>query len=766
MVPCCSDGVTSRVCTVRDMNRERESAFDDPATRVPMRTCHHEFYAGREPGWYQGVARQFSGCQRVLDIGCGPGLLLECLLELGVPDAVGLERDPVFLEMCEAKGLHVIAHDLNSPFPFLETEGFDGVVSYQVFDYITDLAKRIAVREAWRVLKPGGIIHIYSQSRDNERAGQDETRIGRTTPTELAHMLRDAGFEDISLAANALVAVQGRDARDLKREWLLSPRDEYSLTANASARRPPGPARQAVAGVGSLVELWGGSKPPRAFGQFDVAPLRRSENNPLLGPEGGAGWRGLSVRDGTLLATPGKETARANGHLAMFFTAYGGEPPNVTRSIGRAESVAGLTWDCRPEGPVLQAGAPGEWDDGGVAAGSVIALGPSRYLMYYSGRNADTRFLGIGLAESDDTVHWRKLPQNPILTVDDYGDLRHLALADVFRTSTGLWVMHMEGWHLRANGFRVYQARGADPFSFQPASDGEAILDVVQGTWESHHVANPKCLELEPGRYLMAYNGATAALDFQLNFALSEDLGIWRRYSPCPVLSCSYPRISDGYRIESGFMLADEVRAGTPRMWYFGSDTRSVTRGCHILLAEHQHRERTLQWGRYRSAYSSLYQVGPNGLDVLPGAELPHQLLSAALDAREECLVSFAFTSDKRGAHGFCGLGWGDEKPWVMLGTDGSISWYDGERATLWENEAPHRERLAFCVKVKRQREGALTADLAAWANGRLVLEQERSVPSCSADLRFCCGSPHNGPSWRLDHLLFLRTDARPEASR
>jgi hypothetical protein len=514
-----------------------------------------------------------------------------------------------------------------------------------------------------------------------------------------------------------------------------------------------------VAGEGWLLEVWGGSEPPRAFGRYVVAPLRRCAGNPILSPTGNASWRGLSVRDGALLATPGKETAQVDGHFVMFFTAYGGKPPNVTRAIGRAESVAGLTWDCRPEEPVLQAGAPGEWDDGGVAAGSVVVLGPSQYLMYYSGRNADTKFLGIGLAESEETIHWRKLAQNPILTINSYRDLRHLALADVFRTSGGVWVMHMEGWNVNANGFRVYQARGRDPFRFCPTGDGEAVLDVVHGTWESHHVANPKCLELEPGRYLMSYNGATAALDFQLNFALSEDLAVWRRYSPCPVLSRSHPRISDGYRIESGFMLADEVRAGTPRVWYFGSDTRSVTQGCHILLAEHQQGDRTPAWERYRSAYTSLYQVGANGLDVLPGAQFPHQLLNAALDGRAECLVSFAFTSPRVDTCGFCGLAWGDGKPWLTIGTDGSISWHDGERAALRGGETLHGERLAVCVQVRRRREGKLTAHLAAWVNERPEFEQERSLPSAGADLRFFCGSPPNGPSWRLDHLLFLRAD-------
>ncbi len=745
------------------MQRESCSAFDDPAACVPMTPRHHDFYRDREPRWYERVARHFAGCQRVLDLGCGPGLLLECLLQLGVPEAVGLERDQTFLKVCEAKRLKVICHDLNYPFPFLETESFDGVVSYQVFDYTTDLAKRIALREAWRVLRPGGIIHIYSQSRHNARAGQDEARIGRTTPTELASMLREVGFADISLADNRLIDVKGKDPRDLEHEWLLAPRDEISLTANAWARKPDGQARRTVAGDGSLVELWGGVEPPRVFGRYSVAPLRRSSENPVLSPAGDNSWRGLSVRDGTLLTTPAKETVRTNGRLTMYFTAYGERPPDVTRSIGRAESIDGLTWHCRPEEPVLEPGSPGGWDDGGVAAGSVIALDPNRYLMYYSGRNADTRFFGIGLAESDDTVQWQKLPQNPILTVDDYHDLRHLALADVFRTSDGVWVMHIEGWHLGKKGFRVYQARGFTPWRFRPAHGGEAVLDVVPGTWESHHVANPKCLELEPERYLMAYNGATAALDFQLNFALSENLDTWRRYSSCPVLSRGYPRVSDGYRIESGFMLADEVRVGVPRIWYFGSDTRNVTAGCHILLAECRPGGRIPDWTRYQSAYSSLYQIGANGLEVLPGAQDPHQLLSAALGPGEDSLVSFAFCCNHLHSEGVCGLAWGDAEPWLTIATDGSIRWHDGTTVTLRDGDGSGARSLAFCVRVKRKGEGALIGELTAWAGDRLLHQHERLIPPASGELRFCCGSLPEGSRWWLDHLLFLQAAVRSQ---
>jgi SAM-dependent methyltransferase len=747
------------------VQRESCSAFDDPAACVPMTPRHHEFYRGRNWSWYEPYAQHFTNCERVLDLGSGPGLMLEALQHVGVRDAVGLERDPIFLARSWARALNVIDHDLNWPFPFLATESFDGVFSFQVFDYLTDLAKRVTLQEAWRVLRPGGVIHIHSQSRFNERAGQDAARVGRTTPNELAAMLRDAGFEDISLAGNTLMEVPGRDPEEIRREWLLDPRDEISLTANASARKPHGEPRATPEGGHSVLELWHGVEAKPAFSRYTVAPWRRSSASPILSP-GTSQWNSLSVRDGTLVTTPTKESVRPHGRLVMFFTAYGGSPSDVTRSIGRAESDDGVRWVRQPDRPVLEAGVPGDWDDGGAAAGSVVRIEADRYLMYYSGRNRDGRFIGIGLAESEDTVRWRKLPGNPILSVDDYADLRHLVLADVFRAESGIWVMHAEGWHVPEDGFRVYQARGDGPDAFRPEGNGSWVLGVVPGTWESHHVANPKCVEVEPSRFLLAYNGATKARDFQVGLAVSEDLLNWDRYWPCPVLSRSHPLCSDGFRVESGFMLAEEIRAGTPRMWYFGSDTRTVTVGCHILLAESKPRLRTPDWQRWATSRISLYEIGPEGLRVLPGATRPEHALRTELGGPEESLVSFAVRPEVEAPGGSCALGWGDGKPWLTIDTNASIRWGNEPVEKIETVGNAEEQPLAFCVRLKCPASGSLKAELTAWHSKRLSYRAERELPPAEGPLSFRCAAAPEGAVWLLDHLLLLTAHKKAEADR
>jgi len=179
------------------------SILDNPLAYVAMRSYHHRHYEGRNPSWYiKKIAHSFLECGRVLDLGCGPGLCMRALLESGVKEVIGLERDPIFLEEAQKAGLRVISHDLNMPFPFLKSESFDGVILYQTFDFLLGAAKIVCLRECWRVLKPGGKIAIYSQNKFNRNAQKDPCRIGAITLQKLKSLLENSGFHSISLADN------------------------------------------------------------------------------------------------------------------------------------------------------------------------------------------------------------------------------------------------------------------------------------------------------------------------------------------------------------------------------------------------------------------------------------------------------------------------------------------------------------------------------------------------------------------------------------
>ena len=96
--------------------------------------------------------------RRVLDAGCGPGVMVEWLLARGA-DVVGVDVSASMLKLAEqrvgdAAALHLA--DLEQPMPFLEDSSFDVILSSGTLGYIRDWLALF--REFFRVLRPGGCV--------------------------------------------------------------------------------------------------------------------------------------------------------------------------------------------------------------------------------------------------------------------------------------------------------------------------------------------------------------------------------------------------------------------------------------------------------------------------------------------------------------------------------------------------------------------------------------------------------------------------------
>ncbi len=98
----------------------------------------------------------FKGCQRVLDLACGPGVFLELLREAGI-EAIGIDRDEEIVKKARQKDLNVIQADI---FDYLERteESYEGIfcshlLEHLPFDRVTLFIEWIAKR-----LVPGGIL--------------------------------------------------------------------------------------------------------------------------------------------------------------------------------------------------------------------------------------------------------------------------------------------------------------------------------------------------------------------------------------------------------------------------------------------------------------------------------------------------------------------------------------------------------------------------------------------------------------------------------
>lgn len=170
--------------------------------------------------------------ERVLDVGCGTGRLGDYVANLVAPngEVVGIDPLSLRIELAGLKNPRFTARvgraeDL-SAFP---DASFDVVYSNSVFHWVSD--KLTALREALRVLKPGGRIGINSA--DAERPHQSaalvresvlEEGLGsvseasafgtnyRVSGNELVRLLADAGFEQLRVTPHTFVDdVEGAD---------------------------------------------------------------------------------------------------------------------------------------------------------------------------------------------------------------------------------------------------------------------------------------------------------------------------------------------------------------------------------------------------------------------------------------------------------------------------------------------------------------------------------------------------------------------------
>ncbi|HBY95378.1 MAG TPA: methyltransferase type 11 [Chloroflexi bacterium] len=158
--------------------------------------------------------------QRVLDLGCGTGTLT-ILVKQAHPEAevIGLDGDRAVLEIARAKAAKADVavfwtQGMAFQLPYADNS-FDRILSGLVFHHLTTENKRRTFREIFRVLRPGGELHVADFGRPhNAGAYFISLLVGRFEEATanvrglLPEMFREAGLSRVA-ETNRFMTVVG-----------------------------------------------------------------------------------------------------------------------------------------------------------------------------------------------------------------------------------------------------------------------------------------------------------------------------------------------------------------------------------------------------------------------------------------------------------------------------------------------------------------------------------------------------------------------------
>lgn len=144
--------------------------------KLAARARLHGEYTVAEVGWFAWVARQLplEAGDRVLDVGCGPGWFWASVADI-LPDGLDLTLTDLSsgmvataVERCRPLGLGALeGQEADAANLGFEDGAFDAVVAMHMMYHLPDAAAGIA--EAWRVLRPGGVLAVTTNGAGNLR---------------------------------------------------------------------------------------------------------------------------------------------------------------------------------------------------------------------------------------------------------------------------------------------------------------------------------------------------------------------------------------------------------------------------------------------------------------------------------------------------------------------------------------------------------------------------------------------------------------------
>ncbi|MFZ2629564.1 MAG: methyltransferase domain-containing protein [Rugosibacter sp.] len=175
----------------------------------------------------------------VLDLGCGRGEWLRLLARHQMA-ALGVDNNAAMLDEARQQGLQVVEADLITFLRTTDAESIGAITAFQVVEHLPQNTLLELFQQAWRVLRPGGVLLLETPNPENLQVAAysfwlDPTHVRPIPAPLLAHSAAYFGFIDISIERSNPWSDTQRlnDPSDAARhlEKLLFSAQDYALVA-------------------------------------------------------------------------------------------------------------------------------------------------------------------------------------------------------------------------------------------------------------------------------------------------------------------------------------------------------------------------------------------------------------------------------------------------------------------------------------------------------------------------------------------------------
>lgn len=144
---------------------------------------------------------------KAFDFGCGRGEWLELMIELGF-FARGVDLDEGMLQECVQRNLPAAHGDALAVLRSLETESQGVVSAFHVVEHLSYPDLQLLIKEALRVLKPGGLLILEMPNVENLRVGSSSFYLDPTHVRPIPVLLLSFLTEIIGFARTKVLRLQ------------------------------------------------------------------------------------------------------------------------------------------------------------------------------------------------------------------------------------------------------------------------------------------------------------------------------------------------------------------------------------------------------------------------------------------------------------------------------------------------------------------------------------------------------------------------------